>query len=161
MVDPLTAIGIGSKVAKNWKTILFWVSIVGAGVAVGLYIAILRGNLADVTEDRDGLKATQDEVVGGVKSSLIRIDISRTVTIDTVDDEFAWLIGEYETVRDALERQTEALEKVQREARATRAQLDRELRRVEELRTARENLRQQLLATGREGGLTEEEWSQL
>lgn len=161
MVDPLTGLTLVSKAAKHWKMIAFWVSVVGLGAAVGIYIAILKGNLADVTEDRNALKTTQDEVVGGVRSSLIRLDISRTVTIDTVDDEFAWLVGEYETVNEALRIQTEALERAQRDARAVRRQLDVELRRVAELRVARENLRQQLLQEGREGGLTEEEWSQL
>lgn len=145
----------GLALLKNWRVVTGLVGL----IAVGIYIAILRGNLADAKKERDRLQREQTVAVGIVSSQLVRLGAPRTVTGKTLGDEFTWLAGEYLTVNGALKIQSEALIKARDEAEGVRVELGRALASAKARRADRDADAGAVLQGS--GGLTDDEWSKL
>jgi hypothetical protein len=146
--------------AKAAFRIAKWALPLAVIVGLGIYVAVLKGELRHERKVSKGLSDWQSTMVAAVAAETPPAHRNH-VGPSTAVGEVQWLGREYRTYRAAVERQNEQLRIAEGKATAAQKAAVEARGAAVQANSEREAIRQRLLDPKRSTGLTEAEWGKL
>jgi hypothetical protein len=159
-IPPALAAWAAKESIQKIAGIAKWAVPLIALVAIGIYIAVLKGDVRSLTKQRNNLREWQADTVSVVRSE-IPVERRAALTPSGTADEIRWLGRELRTSSEALRLQSARLVEAKDKAQAAQNGVTEALRGAAQRDKGRAALRVRLTDPKRSTGLTADEWGKL